>query len=24
MGRAYRYQRRISHIVVTVGEKGQK
>jgi large subunit ribosomal protein L22 len=24
MGRAYRYQRRISHIVVTVGEKGRK
>ena len=24
MGRAYRYQRRISHITVTVGDKGKK
>ena len=24
MGRAYRYQRRISHIIVTVGDKGKK
>jgi large subunit ribosomal protein L22 len=24
MGRAYRYQRRMSHIVVAVGEKGKK
>jgi large subunit ribosomal protein L22 len=24
MGRAYRYQRRMAHIVVTVGEKGKK
>ena len=24
MGRAYRYQRRIAHIIVTVAEKGSK
>ncbi len=24
MGRAYRYQRRIAHLIITLGEKGQK